>query len=139
MTVHTPDAVARGTPIGAWRGTYTCLQGLTALDLSIRQAGHGRLKAVFRFGPLPSNPSTPTGCYVLAGTIDSASRHIVLRPRTWLDHPPGFVMVGMEGDLDSSTVLRGRIVDNPFCSTFNLKRDTAPTMAATACDPPAVA
>jgi hypothetical protein len=116
----TPD------PTGEWIGTYTCIHNQTALRLGIRTQADGTLSVLFRFGGLPSNPSVPRGCFTLTGAFDPISRKVTLSPERWLLHPPGFVMVGLDGKLDpDGSRLAGTITGGSACTTFDVERSVS--------------
>jgi hypothetical protein len=125
-------------PAGAWRGTYTCAQGLTALDMTIDQPTPGRLRALFHFTAVPSNPDVPEGCFLMTGTFDPASRQVTLRPDRWLLQPSGYVMVEMNGRLDDAgQVLAGQVSPVAGCTTFALFRVAMPPARSASCRPDA--
>jgi hypothetical protein len=114
-------AIATPAAIGEdWEGSYTCVQGLTGLDLKISRSGHSNsLQATFSFYPLASNPAVPVGIYTMRGTYRSASK-IVFHGRRWILRPAGYVMVGLSGRLSG-----GRFhgaVHGPSCTTFSLRK-----------------
>jgi hypothetical protein len=122
-------------PVGAWAGSYRCGQGLTAGDLVIARSGPNGLRAVFHFFAHASNPGVPEGCFTLNGTIDNASGRISLRPGRWLVQPPGYVMAGLDGELDAlSTSIDGTVIaSGGMCADIHLR--FAPTLppARSAC------
>src|ERR1700749_502406 len=63
-------------PVGNWHGTYTCAQGLTALDLSITAENFSHVRATFHFNAVASNRGVPEGCFTMLGTFEPGSRHI---------------------------------------------------------------
>ena len=131
MMAGTTVAAASPSGVGGWRGTYTCIQGPTALALTVSRLRDGQLAAVFRFGPLPGNPTVPTGCYVVVGT-EARSGHVSLSPRGWLSRPgdrnqgpftSSYEMVGLDGTVDpNNTTFRGHITDGTGCTGFDLTR-----------------
>lgn len=107
--------------IGTWRGTYTCYQGLTALELVVEPAVEG-VDARFVFSAHPSNPRVPSGSFRMAGRIDAKSGRFVFEPREWFDQPEGYVMVGLEGVLArDGNSLSGRVIAEG-CTVFALSR-----------------
>ncbi|MEJ1977450.1 MAG: hypothetical protein WDN49_16470 [Acetobacteraceae bacterium] len=128
-----PPLLAEDTgPAGRWQGAYICAQGLTALEVTIEQAAHGRLRALFHFSAAPSNPLVPEGCFLMDGRYDPASRTVTLDPGDWLLQPEGFVTVGLSGVLDATgRVLSGNVTLVPLCTTFTLSRtQAAPALPA---------
>jgi hypothetical protein len=65
--------------LGPWTGTYTCLQGLTAVSLTVTETHAGRAEALFHFYADPSNPGVPTGCFTQSGTYNPRTRQLALR------------------------------------------------------------
>jgi hypothetical protein len=111
------------TPVGAWDGTYSCIQGKTALHLTIAEGTGGSLTAVFSFGSLLSNPGVPAGRFQMTGTFDPKTDRLKLAPDQWLSHPPGFVTVGLDGKLAcAGSTLVGKVVGGTSCTSFKLSR-----------------
>ncbi len=132
-----PAAAPGGLPgdvSGDWVGAYTCVQGVTALDLAIKTLRTGELRALFHFRADPSNPGVPEGCYAMTGVI--AGSQVSLKPDRWLLQPRGFSMVGLEGRLAQGRI-EGRI-SFPGCTSFEVARASAPPDRALACAPPEV-
>lgn len=109
--------------LGKWQGSYACQQGETGLRLTIwsEQENGTRLKALFEFFPLATNPRVPSGSLVLAGAFESASRRLVLQPAYWRDQPPGYKAVGIDVQLDGG-VLTGRVVA-PGCQWIKVEKE----------------
>ena len=124
-------------PTGFWRGTYTCYQGLTALDLVLSFDPKGVLRGEFHFTPVSSNPAVPEGCFTMKGSFDSATRRVRLTPGRWLLQPDGYVMIGLDGRLDpSSDVLQGEISPPvPGCTSFLLHAAESTPPSPSACHP----
>src|SRR5438105_12019885 len=81
-----------------WEGHDTCAQGDTAVRLTIGWRADGSARAVFEFGPLPDNPTVPSGSYALRGIVrddPSGALEIQLAPDRWIDQPAGYLMVGV--------------------------------------------
>ena len=106
---------------GRWKGTYTCGQGLTGFDLDIADEGGGAVSAVFRFGPVESNPGVPNGSYSMTGRLEP--RSLTLTPKAWIERPSGYVMVGLVAELPGADpdVLAGTVT-NAACTTFRVSR-----------------
>jgi len=100
-----------------WYGSYVCNQGLTRLRLTLHSLPGGdgnRVEAEFAFSPDPDNPSVPTGLFRLSGSLNQASRMLVLKQDRWLEQPtdPSYRMVDMEGQLvigEEQAMIRGRV------------------------------
>lgn len=114
---------------GVWSGKYICTQGVTALRLELVDTGSGRVKATFRFGPLPENPLVPEGAYTMTGWFDPVGRRLVLRRDAWLSQPSGYVMVDLDGRLvPSGDLITGQIVTDAMtsCTWFQVVRRDEP-------------
>lgn len=107
--------------VGTWRGSYTCYQGLTALELVVERAGDN-LDARFIFSAHPNNPGVPSGSFRMAGTVSTKDRRVVFEPREWIDEPPGYVMVGLEGVLTLDGLRISGRVTAEGCTVFTLSR-----------------
>jgi hypothetical protein len=123
--------------VGNWHGTYTCTQGLTALDLSIAADNFSHVRATFHFNAVPSNRGVPEGCFTMLGTFEPGSRHIRLAPDDWILQPTDYIMVGLAGHLNSSgTQMTGRVTEAAACTSFSLRhvsfKPTAPDVCKTA-------
>ncbi|MFJ5532947.1 protein kinase [Streptomyces sp. NPDC093261] len=106
---------------GQWSGSYVCNQGITGLVLTIEQHDDGTAEAVFAFYPAPSNPQVPRGSFAMAGTVQNGV--LTLRATHWINQPPGYLTVDLQGSYDTSTPnhLDGRIY-GPNCTTFSADR-----------------
>jgi hypothetical protein len=106
--------------VSAWAGSYTCAQGPTDLSLTITRTGD-RLVATFAFGPLPENPTVPSGAFLLHGSIDGDVVSLV--PGDWLVRPAHYVAVGLVGELDERGL--AGVVETPLrgCTTFAVQRE----------------
>lgn len=109
---------------GEWTGAYVCNQGLTALHISIRKNEHGdQLTAVFSFGPHKNNPGVPNGAYVMRGSFDEGQKRLQLRNEKWINQPPGYIMVDLDGLMRGSGLYISGDVVGDGCTHFDLHRD----------------
>lgn len=118
---------------GRWQGTYTCGQGLTGLTLVVIEQPQGQATGVFHFYADPSNPNVPTGCFAMAGTFDRSTGQLHLLGDHWIIQPPGYEMVGLDGQLNGTGGGLGGTVAHPYCSTFTLTRAVTAWSAPDAC------
>jgi len=118
-----------------WDGTYTCIQGPTALHLTIKPLSDGRLSAVFNFYSLPSNPRVPSGSFQMNGTFNPSTQRVILSPGDWLSRPLGFTTVGLDGTLDcKADHFSGKVTGGTFCTVFDLSRTKSSPSNVGPCD-----
>lgn len=108
-----------------WLGRYTCTQGLTGVTLVIDMTPEGDATVIFDFGPIPENPSLPSGSYELRGRAElRPDRRIELQltPHHWIQQPPGYSMVPVTVVSDREhRVLAGKI-EHGSCGVIEVKR-----------------
>lgn len=109
---------------GIYNGHYFCQQGKTSLQLGLVDEGNGSITGVFSFYPVGGNPQRPKGVFELKGSYDKSSGNFELNPAKWIKRPPGYVMVGMKGNLSDTKKLDGNITLRG-CSNFSLKKDNS--------------
>lgn len=106
-----------------WRGRYTCGQGLTELTLSIRSVRGRRVDAIFDFD---WRRGGIRGRFVLSGVIAPETCRLRLTPVRWLEQPPGWVMVTLDGVFGKArNVYAGRVTPETggrTCTTFSVTR-----------------
>jgi hypothetical protein len=102
-------------PAGVYQGAYYCLQGQTALTLTVNAPSGGRQTAEFAFG---GNDGLPTGAYLVS--VRAQGSDVVFTPDRWLRKPENYEMVGShlrrEGDR-----LTG-VITNPNCRWIMVRR-----------------
>lgn len=139
LALAAAPALAQAPPdplIGAWVGTYTCAQGLTAVRIAVVEASSSGARAMFHFHADPRNPGVPTGCYMMDGTYDPATRRVVLSAGRWIVRPFGYVGVDFIGTLDAAgTRLTGE-VRGPGCTAFALRKSPEPADRESGCSVP---
>lgn len=108
---------------GPWQGYYTCLQGDTAVELTlVHDPLSGALSAEFAFGPSPENPDVPAGRFALQGVFDPLFMAATLTPDRWIERPEGYGMVGVEAFYDPFGDRLDGWLDDPNCSDFAVTR-----------------
>jgi hypothetical protein len=123
------------TLTGYWHGTYDCAQGLTGVNLTIRQGFGTAVEAVFHFYAVPQNPGVPTGCFRMTGRHDPYTHafSLVSDESQWIVHPPDYLVVNFQGTLGvDGRSMRGR-VEGPGCTSFDLQRLERPPLAPPSC------
>ncbi len=84
-----------------FRGAFFCGPGPAKLTLKLlRSADPARSRAVFSFGPTPTNRAVPSGSFVVEGRLDMGGGTLDLRPVTWLSQPAGVALLGLLGRSD---------------------------------------
>jgi hypothetical protein len=119
---HNADPRERGTvtsAAGTWVGTYNCNQGLTAVRVTLRDGGAGRVQGLFAFSAHWTNPYVESGSYLIRGEVTAAG-HIAVNGTGWVDQPVGYEMVGFSGQITGSSITG----DIPFggCTWIRLDR-----------------
>ena len=116
--------VARTNPFVAgstWRGSYTCPQGPTELELRVVAVQGDVIEdALFAF----DYAQRTVGSFHLSGSFEPESSRAKLDAGAWVTRPgSGWYTVGMDGTVDASgMVYEGKIVA-AGCSTFRLTRE----------------
>lgn len=103
-------------------GQYTCSQGRTELTLTIDEVGRGEdeieVEATFEFHVNNSRASA-SGSFRTVGTYDARTRRMRLRGEEWLDQPPGYGFVGLNGVVNKTSTTYGGSVDGTGCTSFS--------------------
>lgn len=119
------SAGSTGPESRTWRGSYTCGQGDTGLEVTLRPVGQDRLEGTLSFFPLPANPGVPRGCYRVTGQADAATRTIELRGGQWVRQPPGYHVVDLRGRIGADRSISGRVLAEE-CGQFQLQSVASP-------------
>jgi hypothetical protein len=132
-----PAAPVNATAItGVYNGDFRCARGPVNLKLTLVAPGDGSLTGLFTFD-LPAKFVERTASYTLSGTYDAATGHFRVDPVKWVPpEPANFVMVGMDGALNSSAERVSGKITYGRCTTFEASRDKAQSAALP--HPPAV-
>jgi hypothetical protein len=124
-TAPPPEGALTAAPeqILQYRGTYVCAQGLTAMTLSIRGIGNTTQTGIMTFAPTAeSRFRFAPGVYTVQGTFDPQSGELALQPVQWVQQPPGFIFLPMEGSsTDGGDTFTGRMVGGG-CGAFRIFR-----------------
>lgn len=98
--------IAKGafTPVGVWKGEYTCLpQGYTAATLQVFRLQGDNFEGDFHFYPTAKNGNVPEGRYEVYGQYDRKSHRILINPGKWLRQPRDYANSVMVGSFDPAT------------------------------------
>jgi hypothetical protein len=110
---RSPESIA-----GQWRGAYMCGDGLIGLTLDIGEPLGEHVPATFNFYALPSNPGVPNGAFWMGGSF-SGNERLVLAAGGWLEQPPGYELLDLDGTLSADRrTYSGIIVGSPDCTGF---------------------
>lgn len=99
-----------------WVGEYDCPQGITEMTLRVIGVRGERVDAVYEFHHAATGAA---GSYHISGHFDPGSRRVSFSPGAWIERPPNYVTVGLEGRIDGSR-FQGRIT-HPRCGGFSLR------------------
>lgn len=110
--------------VGSWRGVYTCAQGKTGVDIDITPPSGGTINGVIHFYALADNPGVPDGSYSVSGAAPMPGDYrLALYPETWIQKPPGYVMVGVDLEVTADALaMGGSLIGAPGCTTVILGR-----------------
>lgn len=119
-TDKNPSALQTGQ---VWQGSYICLQGKTQLKLEIllpltTQADEQKTDSflgIYHF----NYSNQKVGDYTVH--IMQDHEKVVVTPQRWIHQPANYVMVGLQGNLDSSQQHITGKVDNIMCKDFTLQ------------------
>ena len=116
-TSRTPASLS-----GPWLGAYTCGDGLTGLTLEIGEPLGDHVPATFSFYALPSNPDVPNGRFWMGGSFVGDDR-LVLTAGGWLERPPGYELLDLDGTLsEDRRTYSGLVVGSTDCTGFFVSR-----------------
>ena len=111
---------------GTWTGSYTCSQGVTGVWLDLVGYASGRVEGTFRFFPVASHPGVATGSFRMLGSLAQAGG-VVLAGGAWIERPPGYGTVDLEGRVDSTGALfTGDVISSSLdssCGTFHMSKE----------------
>jgi eukaryotic-like serine/threonine-protein kinase len=114
----TPGAIdVPFAPRQRWEGSYVCASERTPLVLRVVAVNGATVDAMFEF----TTAAGQTGVVRMRGPYVTASRHLTLTPGEWVQQPPGYLAVAMDGAVspDGSTY-SGRML-HPECEGFSLR------------------
>lgn len=106
-----------------WEGTYVCGQGLSAVTLTLDVDRSNNVTARYDFGPVPSNPTVPTGAYLLTGVLEPQGSGFTgeLADSEWIVRPANYFMVPLAVETLDGKAMTGTI-RHPSCSGFAATR-----------------
>ncbi len=111
-------------PHSVWEGTYVCNQGLSSVTFTLDVDRAGNATARYDFGPVPSNPTVPSGSYSLTGVVrrqDGGGFAGDFEPTEWIVHPPSYFMVPLSIETGDGKTLGGTI-RHSSCHSFQTTR-----------------
>jgi hypothetical protein len=109
---------------GDWKGTYTCAQGSTNLDLEISNDRSGQVEAVFSFSTDQDSKYYITGSFDMIGVQNGS--HVTLTGTQWINNPTNDVMVNLDGYLTADAQgFNGSVASqdgHSGCTAFSLQK-----------------
>lgn len=100
-------------------GRYLCGQGWTDMTLTITDVEGVRVRAR---GDFLHGPTQTSGAYAVRGFCFGRTQRMVLMPEAWVRQPPGYIMVGMSGQvLPNASGYVGRM-SHRSCGEFSFAR-----------------
>jgi hypothetical protein len=120
ITPTTADA--RDDLSGDWGGVYQCVQGQTAVVVSLALEKDGAVNGTFTFGNLPGRTNAKDGKYRIVGIFDATAGKLRMQPNGWITQPPGYFPVGFTADLDPAAQRLTGHVDFAGCSRISMDR-----------------
>jgi hypothetical protein len=103
---------------GQWLGAFTCADGLTGLSLAIGEPLGEHVPATFSFYALPSNPGVPSGSFWMGGRFEDGDR-LVLTAGGWLEQPPGYELLDLDGTFSADRrTYSGFVIGPADCTGF---------------------
>jgi hypothetical protein len=93
---------------------------MRTLTLQVNELGGGRLSAVFTFSAGMGGRQGGTGSYSMSGSWNARSGRFHLEPQQWIQHPPGFNWLALDGTLDPRTRRMSGRIPTFGCSNFEL-------------------
>ncbi|HQT88895.1 MAG TPA: hypothetical protein PK677_10145 [Acidiphilium sp.] len=118
------SAHAQSTTPRDYRGSYTCIQGRTELDLKIlpNPSHPNHPQAIFTFWPPHiGSAQHPEGAFLMHGTLNPLLGTLNLRPTRWIKQPPLFAMVAMTGTSNDGGAIFTGTINYPACTHFSLR------------------
>ena len=120
--IGVPESSAKDTLSGEWGGVYQCVQGQTAVVVSLALEKDGSVNGTFAFGNLPGRSNAKDGEYRIVGMFDAASGQLRMQPNGWIRQPPGYFPVGFTADLDPAAQRLTGHIDFAGCSRISMDR-----------------
>ena len=119
-SVSTADS---GMLVGKWRGSYSCLQGHTGLQLTFGEGDEAAIAGEFAFFPLQDNPDVPTGRFAVSATYNERSRGVAVKGVRWIKQPTNYRMVDLTGTLSEDGKHIDGKVEFTGCTSFHVTRE----------------
>ncbi len=110
---------------GAWKGTYTCAQGLTNLVLSLYTQDGTNVDGIFTFLLGDGAKMTVLGSFKMKGTYDGTKGWIDLKGVDWDQKPAGYLIGDLSGSVTQTGLgISGNVTKPTGCTTFKVERIT---------------
>jgi hypothetical protein len=109
--------------VGKWRGSYSCLQGHTGLQLTFGEGDGAAIAGEFAFFALEDNPDVPTGRFAVSATYNEESRSVAVKGVRWIKQPTNYRMVDLTGTLSEDGKHIDGKVEFKGCTSFHVTRE----------------
>ncbi|WP_408898305.1 nuclease-related domain-containing protein [Nocardioides sp. R1-1] len=107
--------------LGTWRGSYRCGAQPTPATLVVRAGGNDTsVRAVLTFDVPAATSDQRRGRLRLAGVSDRG--RVTLTPTAWVDRPPDYRKVGLNGGVEADGARFVGVVTTTGCTSFAFDR-----------------
>lgn len=106
---------------GAWKGTYTCAQGLTNFVLSLFTKDGTNVEGIFTFLLDDGANMSVLGSFKMKGIFNNQNGNIELKGVDWDLKPAGWEIGDISGKVSGSKIL-GSVTKPLGCTTFQLEK-----------------
>lgn len=107
---------------GSWKGTYTCLQGLTNAIFSVFTKDGTNVEGIFTFHVGDGENMTILGSGKYKGTYDNQTGKIEMKGTNWDQQPATYYLWDLSGTVTLSTQKMSGKVIGYACTTFQFEK-----------------
>lgn len=122
--IKPPNPPGSGAKInGSWKGTYTCVQGLTNLVLSLYSQDGNNVEGIFTFHLGDGENMTFLGSFKMTGTYDQKTGSLYLKGVDWNQKPADYLIADLSGTVSQSGLsISGNVTKPTGCGMFKVER-----------------